>query len=83
MMGTATLGMDARRALSMRLASLEFSFGFTPPPVRTATAISRESFRNTWLRLASSAALACLMLDHLLCPAISRTLATRVGGKGV
>jgi hypothetical protein len=42
----------------------------SPPASRAATVISLLSLENIFPRLASVAAFLCLMLDHLLCPAM-------------
>jgi hypothetical protein len=75
------LGMEASRALSTALTRREFDSKFAPP-TRHALTISRKSLWKILLRFWSCAALACLMLCHLLCPAIHRTIAGVCGASG-
>src|SRR3989338_1756494 len=62
-----------KRALSVANRSQELVLG-SPPPLRAATVISRMSLVKTLPRTASVLAFLCLILAHLLCPAILRPL---------
>src|SRR5262245_66237184 len=64
-----SLGMLCARAISITLRSRGLPVG-SPPPMRAATLISFENLLKIVARLTSSAPLARLTLDHLLCPAM-------------
>src|SRR5690606_25544591 len=76
---TFSFGMLASCALSIARRRRGFMFG-SPPPIRAATVISLISRVKTLPFLASAAAFLCLMLAHLLCPAITRSLPKNVVG---
>src|SRR5690606_39255781 len=62
-------GIQAPSALSMMARNRGLSAG-SPPPLRADTVNSRISLVKILPRLASCAALRCLILAHLLCPAM-------------
>src|SRR5712691_884526 len=64
-----SLGMLCSRAISITLRSRALPAG-SPPPTRAATLISFENLLKIVPRFTSSAPLARLTLDHLLCPAM-------------
>ena len=66
---TLSLGIFASAALSTASRSRGLLFK-SPPPKRAATVISLMSRVQILPRLASVAAFLCLMLAHLLCPAM-------------
>src|SRR5690554_7626528 len=66
---TVSLGMLLESALSTAVRRRGLSAG-SGPPSRAATVSSRISLLKILPRLASWAALRCLILDHLLWPAI-------------
>ena len=62
-----SLGIEKSRAFCTAVASAGFESG-SPPPSRAATVIARASLVKAFPRLASAAALRCLIEDHLECP---------------
>src|SRR5687767_7331177 len=65
-----SFGMETERAFSIAFWSARFAPG-SGPPSRAATMIARDSFENSFPRLASAAPFLCLIEDHLLCPDMS------------
>src|SRR5438309_5630159 len=68
-----SIGMFTERALSIARRSRKFASG-SPPPARAATMISRATFVNTAPRFASLAPFWRLIVDHLECPDIARSI---------
>ena len=72
-------GMLAALPSSIARRSTALNFG-SGPPARAATMMARASFDQIFPRLASTAALRCLMFFQALCPAMVLDCSERGSG---